>query len=208
MKKIFLLALSLAVFICPQAFAGSAEPDFRLSKNFHEIEPGTYYRSAQLTKKEFASAINKYHIRTIVNLRGESPKEKWYRDEVAVTSENNVALFSIGMSAGKIPHKANVVKLLDIFKTAERPMLVHCQAGADRTGEASAIYQMLYMNKSKEEALKMLTPKYFHIPKAKPAKRYFIKLFEGEEWVRNTYNPCLGQYKYYNVNTPFCKSPE
>lgn len=174
-------------------------------KNFHEIDKGKYYRSAQLTGPEFSYAIEELGIKTIINLRGENKHRSWYQDEVATAQRYNVALINIGMSATRLPHKKDIQKLLEAFKTAERPLLIHCQGGADRTGEASAIYQMLYMKKSKSDALKMLTLKYFHIEKKMPAKRYFIKdLWQGASWALNDYDPCSGKYKYYNPNDATC----
>lgn len=172
--------------------------------NLHEIDEGKYFRSAQLSGEELESVIKEHGIKTVINLRGAKDVD-WYREEAAVTERMGVTLISIGMSAKRLPHREDLIKLLDAFKTAERPMLIHCQGGADRTGEASAIYQMLYMGKTKKEALKMLTPKYFHIKKRMPAKRYFIKeLWQGEDWAYNEYDPCSGEFKYYNPNDPAC----
>lgn len=181
----------------------------RVSKNFHEVDAGQYYRSAQLKGHEIQRAIDELGIKTIINLRGGNRDDEWYQDERAVAEANGVKLIDIGMSAKRLPHREDLIKLLDSFETAERPLLVHCQGGADRTGEASAIYQMLYMGKSKEEALKMLTIKYLHLKKRMPAKRYFIdELWQGEDWARHEYDPCHSDYRYYDVNGPHCQGQE
>jgi protein tyrosine/serine phosphatase len=166
--------------------------------NFHEVDPGKFYRSAQLSGEELDLAIRTYGIRTVINLRGENPGEKWYDDEVQVTNKDGVKLVSIGMSAKRLPNRKDLIALVEQFETAERPLLVHCQAGADRTGEASAIYEMDYMGKSREEALEMLTLKYDHLEVAAPAKRYFIGLYGGKDWALHTYDPCQADYKYYD----------
>ncbi len=75
---------------------------------------------------------------------------------------------------------------------------MHCDGGADRAGEASAIYQIEYMGKSRAEALEMLTLRYRHLSWLKPAKRYFIERYRGEDWLRNEYNPCSDEYEYYD----------
>jgi protein tyrosine/serine phosphatase len=177
-----------------------------LGPNFYEIDPGRYYRSAQLSAKEFDLYIKKHKIRTIINLRGAEPTERWYREELTVSEKHGVEHFDIPMLAEALPHKENLIRLLDLFKNAPRPILVHCQGGADRTGEASALYQMLYMGKTEEQALKMLTFKYHHLAFRKPAKRYFIKdLWQGEDWAYNHYDPCEGKFKYYDTNTAYCQ---
>jgi protein tyrosine/serine phosphatase len=186
-------------------FASSTFASDILGPNFHEVDPGRYYRSAQLNSKEFDYYIKKYKIRTIINLRGAEPQEAWYQDEISVSQKNLVFHFDIPMLAETLPHRENLIRLLDLFKTVPRPILVHCQGGADRSGEASAIYQMLHMGKTKEQALKMLTFKYHHLAFRKPAKRYFIKdLWQGEDWAYNHYDPCEGKFKYYDTNTAYC----
>ena len=52
-------------------------------------------------------------------------------------------------------------KLINIVKNAKKPILIHCKAGADRTGLVSALY--LYSIGDKN-ALKMLSLKYGHFP--------------------------------------------
>ena len=194
-KKLIIILLFLPFFLSCD-----------LLKNFHVVDSGKLMRSAQLDAKGFEGIIKAYGIKTIINLRGENLSTDWYKDEIEVSARYGVHHEDIGMSAKRLPHREDLIKLLDLFASAERPILIHCQGGADRTGEASAIYQMLYMNKSKKEALKMLTLKYFHLAKKMPAKRYFIKeLWQGEDWARNEYDPCAGQYRYYDSSTGHCQ---
>lgn len=178
---------------------------FRFKANFHEVDKDKFYRAGQLNEKELKEIISKHKIKTIINLRGEAQNSDWYEVEERLSTDNNINLVNIHMSAKYIPHKDNLIKLLDTFETAERPILIHCKAGADRTGEASAIYQMEYMGKSKKNSLKMLTPKYHHISIFKPAKRYFIKkLWKGVEWARTSYDPCVDKYRYYKKEPSVC----
>lgn len=182
-----------------------ADEGWAFGENFYEIEAGQFYRSAQLASSGFEKYVKKYGIRTVINLRGPNPTEDWYRNEVEVLRRLNVNLISIPMSASRLPHQKDLLVLLDAFQNAPRPFLVHCQAGADRTGEAAALYQMLYMGKSKTEAMRMLSIQYGHIANLKPAKDYFIKeVWQGVDWAFQTYNPCLGQYRYYDVKDPAC----
>lgn len=178
---------------------------FRFQANFHEIDKNKFYRAGQLNEKELKEVISKYKIKTIINLRGEFKGSDWYKVEERLSQENNIDLVNIHMSAKYIPHKAHLIKLLNTFETAERPILLHCKAGADRTGEASAIYQMEYMGKSKKQSMKMMTLKYHHLAIFKPAKRYFIKkVWKGVEWAKTNYDPCLTNYKYYKKDPAHC----
>jgi protein tyrosine/serine phosphatase len=184
----------------------AADEGWPLGANFYEIEAGKYYRSAQLSGVQLEDYIKKHNIKTVINLRGENRGESWYRAEEETSRRLNVGLINISMSANRLPHREDLIKLLDAFKDAPRPLLVHCQAGADRTGEATAIYQMLYMGKPKAEAMKMLSIRYGHIASAKPAKDYFIQtVWAGEDWAYQAYQPCMGQYQYYDKNDSACR---
>lgn len=165
------------------------------------IEENKAYRSPQLTGQEFTEAIKRYGFKTIINLRGEKSEKTWYIEEKKAVESAGIAHINIRMSPSRFPHRKDLLKLLDTFKTAQRPILIHCRRGADRTGEASAIYQMIYMGKSREDALNMLTLKYCHDSTNFPNKRYFIKnVWQGQQWAYSTYDPCVQNYKYYDQN--------
>jgi protein tyrosine/serine phosphatase len=183
---IFIAALGFSITAC------------RISKNFHVVDQGKVYRSAQLTGSELEDAITKYKINTIINLQGKNPDEQWYIEEQNVTRKYGVKLIDIAMSTESIPQKQSLIKLLEAFASAPRPILIHCRAGADRSGEAAALYQIEYMGKSKEEALKMLHPKYLHLSLFVPAKKYFVNLYQGQRWAYKEYDPCNNNYYYFN----------
>lgn len=176
------------------------------AQNFYEVDPDQYYRSAQLSKSEFKEYIKEYGIKTVINLRGANPGENWYDNEKEAMKEiGNIQHYDIPMSAKRLPHPKDLTQLLHIFRNAPRPILVHCKAGVDRTGEASAIYVQEYMGWSKKDSLKMLSPRYGHFKFFKPAKSYFIdKVYKGEDWAINQYNPCSANYKYYD-KSKYCK---
>ena len=60
-----------------------------LAGNVHEVIAGEFYRSGQLSGEGFTSVIERYRIRTVLNLRGESPRQ-WYKDEIAATEHLGV----------------------------------------------------------------------------------------------------------------------
>lgn len=53
--------------------------------------------------------------------------------------------------------------LLDAFETMERPFLVHCKSGADRTGLVAVLYLMIHEGKSLDDALEQLSFRFLHI---------------------------------------------
>jgi hypothetical protein len=59
---------AIAVFLFVRVFAYTSI--FRISKNFYEIDPGKYYRSAQLTKFELEDVVKRHGIKTVISVRG------------------------------------------------------------------------------------------------------------------------------------------
>jgi protein tyrosine phosphatase (PTP) superfamily phosphohydrolase (DUF442 family) len=131
--------------------------------NFHLITAGEAYRSAQPDGAELAYYIRKYHIKSVLNLRGANPGETWYTDELSVSSKNNVAHYDISLSAYQEPQEKDIRTLTDIFVHAPRPLLIHCQAGADRSGLVAAMWKEFVDKEPKAEAMKQLSIFFGHL---------------------------------------------
>ena len=97
--------------------------------------------------------------------------------EREVIEQNGAKMYNISMSARRFPTKEEIRQLLHLYKTAEKPILIHCYKGADRTGEAAAIWVMTQQHKSKREAMKQLSHKFGHVSFFYPKKRQFIRSF-------------------------------
>lgn len=65
------------------------------TSNFHPVTVDEAYRSAQLSEAELESYINKYRIRTVLNLRGENPGKEWYDDEINISRKHGVEHYDI-----------------------------------------------------------------------------------------------------------------
>jgi protein tyrosine phosphatase (PTP) superfamily phosphohydrolase (DUF442 family) len=190
----------LIVAICSVSLAGC---------RFDEVDEGKFYRSQQLSAKNYEKAIKTYGIKTIINLRGKNTGKDWYDEERAVSEKYGVNHIDIGLSAKRIPHRENLIQILNAYRNAERPILVHCQGGADRSGVASAIYQIEYMGKTNKEAREnMLNPSYAHgIFKEMPQGYFIADVYRGEDWARNKYDPCEQEYRFY-PHEKYCDSSE
>ncbi len=132
--------------------------------NFHAITLREAYRSAQLDRDELTYYLKKYRIRSILNLRGSHPEASWYRDEMEISAENNVVHFDIPLSASSAPKSEYIREMVSIFRTAPRPILMHCQGGADRSGLAAAIWEVIVDGRSKKDAAGQLSLRYGHLP--------------------------------------------
>ena len=167
MTRRFKIPIATLVFLLLSA--GSYFIYIEAQGNFYPITDDEAYRSAQLDRDEFEYYIKEYDIKSIVNLRGKNPDEPWYREELAVSAEHNVTHYDISLSASREPAEAVIRQLIEIFKNAQRPALIHCQSGADRTGLAAAIWKVIVDNEPKSEAEKQLSIFFGHLPIGKTA---------------------------------------
>lgn len=92
---------------------------------------------------ELGAVANWYGIKSVVNLRGASPDEFWYRSEIAACERNGVVHHDLSWTMSEIPAPESLVQLIDWIKSEPRPILVHCQAGIHRAAVASAVYRLL-----------------------------------------------------------------
>lgn len=116
--------------------------------NFGEVDYGVVFRSAQLDSESLEERIKENQIKSVLNLRGEKPQKEWYQEEKKTCERLNVKLYNVKMSARHLPYKDTLENLLNVFETCKYPLLIHCKAGADRTGLASALY-LIHINYSK-----------------------------------------------------------
>lgn len=158
------LAVALIALAGLAAGAGAWAGYLRATGNIHEVEPGRVYRSGQLWPSQLASLIHDKGIRTVINLRGENPGRDWYDDEVRVTTAAGVRHISLPLSANAEPSEALLDRLITTLGTAEQPMLIHCEAGADRSGLASALYKLINKGEDPVEADRQLSFRYGHFP--------------------------------------------
>ncbi len=110
----------------------------RLAYNFGTIEPGRIYRSAQPSPFFLHWLRSGPEIRTLINLRGDTPG--W---ESAFAARHEMRLFVFDLSASRPPTQRDVERFLSILRDQQNyPLLVHCRNGVDRTGYMLALYRV------------------------------------------------------------------
>jgi protein tyrosine/serine phosphatase len=132
--------------------------------NFHAVDQGVLYRSGQLDEEELARVIDEYRIRSILNLRGADPGTAWYDDELALSQRRGVAHFDVALSARRRVGRAEIMRILAILRAAPKPVLIHCKAGADRSGLVAAAYLLLVDGEDALLAGRQLSLRYGHFP--------------------------------------------
>lgn len=191
MKRTLSRVISVLVALVLSGCGYGVYDDFaplRLTDNFHVVKWGRAYRSAQLDAETLGLLVDMLGIKTVVNLRGENASEAWYDNEKALLEAEGVKLVDIRMSANELPQREELLKLYDTFLTAEEPILMHCKAGADRTGAAAAIWRMVLLGDSRARAARELSVCYGHFEVATPEMDELISMFEPDRtWIEEEY---------------------
>jgi protein tyrosine/serine phosphatase len=157
------LVLGLAVLAAGLGAAGWAGY-LRVSGNVHTVIPGQLYRSAELDKAGFQDTIERFHVRTVINLRGANPGKPWYENELAASAAMGTRHIDVRMSATQVPNAAQLQEIRTLLSEAVTPILVHCQAGADRSGLVAALYELWIAHRSPAVAGEQLSFAYGHFP--------------------------------------------
>ena len=186
-RRYLVLLLASAVAGCGLGQLDNYGP-LTVFDNFHPIVDGVAYRSAQLDEQSLDLVFQQYGICTIINLRGENPELPWYQNERAAAERAGVKLVNIRMSANALPSRDTLLLLFDTFQTAEYPILIHCESGADRTGAAAAIWRMEIRGDSRAAAMTELSPVVGHFEAAHPLMDKLARIFQPDRtWIATEY---------------------
>jgi tyrosine-protein phosphatase SIW14 len=112
-------------------------------KNWYKVDDDVY-RSEQPTRKGFMEIQDK-GIKTVINLR-------YGNSDAKLVEGLDLVLIEIGMTAWEFSDN-DILRALKAIESAPKPVLIHCLYGSDRTGVVMAMYRIIFLNWSKEEAL-------------------------------------------------------
>jgi protein-tyrosine phosphatase len=108
--------------------------------HWDEVKRGILYRSGQLTASQVAEAVQRYQIRTVINLQWPGEEMRTERAACRRLGVDFVNLPMPGDGLGQEWQFREIVKILD--DPERRPVLVHCARGTCRTGAAVAFYRL------------------------------------------------------------------
>jgi tyrosine-protein phosphatase SIW14 len=144
-------------------------------KRLRVVRPGRFYRSGQMTADGFADAVERYHIRTIINVQDEYPDPDigwnfWSRQSIKESElcrDLGVRYVHVAptlISRRLVPEQRppaidQLLALLD--DESNYPVLLHCHAGLHRTGVLTAVYRMEYEGWTPEEAYREMKAQGF-----------------------------------------------
>jgi len=128
------------VFLLVGVISGYYGLFFAARGNFREVVPQKVYRSGQPSPAQLREWVRRYGIKTVINLRGTD--EKTVADEQLLAKELGLKIIPIYLSAHRLPARYLLIELIEAIEAAELPVLIHCRAGIDRAGTASALAAM------------------------------------------------------------------
>lgn len=150
-----LLALPiLAVGLTVAWFAGLR--DQYVPHNFGIVEPNRIYRSGQISARLIRDTLTVYKIQSIVALSANGMKPADRDAEIKAAQEMHIDrhLYPLaGDGTGSVAVYAAAVAAVDHAVRNDQPVLVHCVAGAQRTGGVIALYQLLVEHRSPAEVM-------------------------------------------------------
>jgi hypothetical protein len=163
------------------------------AKRFREVEPGRLYRSGQMTANGFRDTIDRFHIKTVVNLQHEEPDpflaDNWLGKGKIRESEvckqlgvRYVLLTPDVLPPGNTletqpPAVTDWIAILD--DPANYPILLHCKAGLHRTGRLTAIYRMEYHGWTQGEVLRELRANGYGYVAASEGDEFVIQFIQN-----------------------------
>ncbi len=118
-----------------------------LSDNWGEVERGLIYRSGDPPPYAVESILRENNIDLVIKLSGHVPEQLHHRKEAeaveAVGGEMRMVPMP-GNGCGTVDAYIEALTLLHDAKEANRPTLLHCAAGTNRTGGVVAAYRLLF----------------------------------------------------------------
>lgn len=153
--------LLVAALIVVVLGAGSYSVQRWVLHNFHEVVPRQVYRSGQPGVGQVRQWTRKYGLRTIINLRHDPWREP-FAEEKAAAEGLGVRLVHVPLTNHSLPRRALLVRLIEAIESSERPMLLHCRAGADRAGVGSVLAAMAIGGQDYASARRQLSVRYLH----------------------------------------------
>jgi protein tyrosine phosphatase (PTP) superfamily phosphohydrolase (DUF442 family) len=159
-RRRILLSIPLvvvAVFVCAVWLR-------RAQGNFGPVFDRTIYRSGQMGPDQLARTIRQYRIQTVLNLRGPNLEAEWYRSERKATLRAGATQVDVPLASDQWLSRDQARTLLEILDTCPKPLLVHCEWGAERTGLVAAICELLRPGGTVQSARCQFSIKYLFLP--------------------------------------------
>lgn len=120
-------------------------------------------RSPQPDAGDLSELKETYGLKTVLNLRGESPGKSWFEEERAGVAAIGAQWRHLAISGSNPPQPEELSAFFDLVENPQAwPILIHCQGGVHRTGAFSALYRIQYQGWQPARAVDEMEDNYFN----------------------------------------------
>ena len=150
-----LIVLLLLAAACFAVWKIGLEKVF-VAKRWGVVEEGCIYRSGQLSQYLVKPTYQKHGIQVVIDLTEDELDTSDRRAERAAIAELGITLQRcplVGDGTGDVARYTAALRAMVIARRRSRPVVVHCSAGAQRTGGVIAAYQLLFERAAPETVL-------------------------------------------------------
>jgi protein tyrosine/serine phosphatase len=178
---VILVALLVIAVAAPIAWNNGLRDQF-IPRNFGVVEPGRLYRSGQISARLIEPTLERNGIKSIVALAdaGMNPGDLLAEQQAAAKLGIERDVFPLsGDGTGRLEEYAQAVAAIDRSIQQGKPVLVHCVAGAQRTGGVIAAYRLLVEKLPADEAFAEMR-RFGHDPHDNPHLLEYLNNHMGE----------------------------
>lgn len=154
-----------------------------IPRNFGVVEQGQIYRSGRLSSAMMAKVVRENNIKLVIDLGAfapGSPEEILAQRTAQALGVRRVRFSLEGDGTGNPQHYIDALKL--VADPANRPVLVHCAAGSERTSGCIMLYRRAFEGVPFETSMAE-SRAHKHDPEGNPALTEYLRK-NGEEIVR------------------------
>ncbi|MCC7350454.1 MAG: tyrosine-protein phosphatase [Phycisphaerales bacterium] len=130
--------------------------------NLHRIDGTQVYRSAQPDEDLLRRLVKDDGLRSIIKLNSRNAGSRSGQEE-SIASQLGIEMIYLPMAMHRLPSHQEMINLLEAIESAPRPVLIHCNAGADRTGLAAVMVAMMQGQSFDQAVKQQLSVRYLHV---------------------------------------------
>lgn len=174
------LASGLALLVLASVLGWKLHAESELPRRFAIVEPGRLYRSGQPTPAQLARVLDRYDIRTVLELR--PPNYPEFAAEKQLVEERGAELVVVPISSRDPLTPDQLEAIHSLYADAGRqPILVHCRHGVARTGVAVALWRLEHDGWNGERAVREMIERGYPVRDENAAMRDRLESWEAHE---------------------------
>jgi protein-tyrosine phosphatase len=179
--NVSLITLLLLCIAAPIAWNNGLR-DRLIAKNFGVVEEGRLFRSGQISARLIEPTLQSNGIKVIVALSDSGAKPQDVAAEMQAATDLGIdrQMYPLsGDGTGSVDNYVAAITAIDRAMKDGKPVLVHCVAGAQRTGGVIAAYLLLVEKRPPDEVYNQLR-RYGHDPRENPHLLEYLNAHMGE----------------------------